>query len=111
MAGCRHPQYFGTMKPLPWIAALCLTCTLPAGAAETSLMTLANPLAGTDSTVGFSHGNEFPAIALPFPMNAWAPYTQPQHDSFYYSTRRKKSVASARRTSPALGWATMRRSP
>ena len=27
---------------------------------------LANPLQGTDSTGGFSHGNEYPAIALPF---------------------------------------------
>ncbi len=105
MAGCRHPQYFGTMKPLPWIAALCLTCTLPAGAAETSLMTLANPLAGTDSTVGFSHGNEFPAIALPFPMNAWAPYTQPQHDSFYYQYKKEKirGIRQTHQPSPWMG--------
>jgi putative alpha-1,2-mannosidase len=47
-------------------------------------VTLANPMQGTDSEFGYSHGNEYPAIALPFPMNTWAPYTQPARDSFYY---------------------------
>lgn len=47
-------------------------------------VTLVNPLMGTDSTGGYSHGNQYPAIALPFPMNTWAPYTQPERDSFYY---------------------------
>ena len=55
-----------------------------------SLVTLVNPLMGTDFTGGFSHGNEYPAIALPFPMNSWAPYTQPQRDSFFYQYRRDK---------------------
>ena len=40
-------------------------------------VTLANPMQGTDSEFRYSHGNEYPAIALPFPMNTWAPYTQP----------------------------------
>ena len=53
-------------------------------AAEFDPVHLANPLQGTDSTGSFSHGNTYPAIALPFPMNTWAPYTQPQNDSFYY---------------------------
>ena len=48
------------------------------------LFSLANPLQGTDSQHSFSHGNQYPAIALPFPMNVWAPYTEPQDDSFYY---------------------------
>ena len=54
---------------------------------DSSLVSLANPLQGTDSSRDFSHGNEYPAIALPFPMNTWAPYTQPQRDSFYYHYR------------------------
>lgn len=45
---------------------------------------LANPLQGTDSSPSFSHGNTYPAIALPFPMHTWAPYTEPRKDSFYY---------------------------
>src|SRR5882724_4050955 len=66
--------------------ALLLACfSLHAVAsAGTPPVMLANPLQGTDSVVGFSHGNEYPAIALPFPMNTWAPYTQPAQDSFYY---------------------------
>src|SRR6516225_12142395 len=49
-----------------------------------SLVELANPLQVTDSGFSFSHGNLYPPIALPFPVNTWAPYTQPQNDSFYY---------------------------
>ena len=66
---------------------------------------LANPLMGTDSVGGFSHGNEFPAIALPFPMNAWAPYTQPQRDSFYYQYRKNKirGIRQTHQPSPWMG--------
>ena len=55
-----------------------------ATAADFAPVTLVNPLMGTDSARSFSHGNEYPAIALPFPMNTWAPYTQPEKDSFFY---------------------------
>jgi predicted alpha-1,2-mannosidase len=72
------------MKPL--LCAM-LGGALSGFAADPSLVTLANPLQGTDSSFGFSHGNTYPAIALPFPMNTWAPYTQPQNDSFYYQYR------------------------
>ena len=55
--------------------------------AHDGLVCMANPLQGTDSIVEFSHGNLYPAIATPFPMNAWAPYTQAVPDSFYYQYR------------------------
>jgi len=48
---------------------------------------LANPLQGTDTREGFSHGATYPAIALPFPMNTWAPYTEPQDNSLFYQYR------------------------
>src|SRR6266567_1061212 len=51
---------------------------------------LVNPLQGTDSTQGYSHGNQYPAVAVPFPMNTWAPYTQPESDSFFYQYRQNK---------------------
>ena len=52
-----------------WAFALSVTSL----AEDARPVSLVNPLMGTDSTDGFSHGNEFPAaIALPFPMNAWA---------------------------------------
>jgi len=73
--------------------------------AEVGQVSLANPLQGTDSTGGFSHGNEYPAIALPFPMNVWAPYTQPQRDSFYYQYRQNKirGIRQTHQPSPWIG--------
>ena len=69
------------------------------------LVKLANPMQGTDSTGGFSHGNTFPAIALPFPMNVWAPYTQPAKDTFYYQYRQNKirGIRQTHQPSPWIG--------
>ena len=76
-----------------------------AGGTEPSLVTLANPLQGTDSQFSFSHGNLYPAIALPFPMNTWAPYTQPQNDSFYYQYRHHTfcGIRQTHQPSPWIG--------
>lgn len=74
-------------------------------AAETEPVLLANPLQGTDSTRGFSHGNSFPAIALPFPMNVWSPYTQPARDPFYYQYRQNliRGIRQTHQPSPWIG--------
>ena len=75
------------------LKALCVLCSLSASlalAAEVEPVTLVNPLMGTDSSRSFSHGNQYPAIALPFPMNTWAPYTQPEKDSFFYQYDQNK---------------------
>lgn len=66
-------------------------------------MFLADPLQGTDSSFPYSHGNEYPAIALPFPMNTWAPYTQPVKDSFYYQYRQPK-LRGIRQTHQPSPW-------
>ncbi len=71
--------------------------------AATPPVMLANPLQGTDSTSGYSHGNQYPAIALPFPMNVWAPYTQPARDSFYYQYRQGK-IRGLRQTHQPSPW-------
>lgn len=76
---------------------------VPAFAEEPSPVTLANPLQGTDSTGGFSHGNTYPAISLPFPMNKWAPYTQPYRDSFFYQYRQNK-ILGIRQTHQPSPW-------
>ena len=93
------------------LSAVCLAlCCLSPGsapAAEAPLFTLVNPLMGTDSTGGFSHGNEYPAIAVPFPMNTWAPYTQPQRDSFFYQYRQNK-IRGIRQTHQPSPWITSR---
>src|SRR5690349_12265422 len=71
------------MKAITALIAGGFFCASAVGA-ETSLVTLANPLQGTDDPVNFSHGNEYPAIALPFPMNVWAPYTEPASERLFY---------------------------
>lgn len=74
-------------------------------AEENSLLSLVNPLQGTDSIFEFSHGNLYPAIATPFPMNAWAPYTQPVPDSFYYQYRQStfRGIRQTHQPSPWIG--------
>ena len=71
--------------------------------APAALVSLVNPMQGTDSTPGFSHGNEYPAICLPFPMNTWAPYTQPERDAFYYQYRQPK-IRGIRQTHQPSPW-------
>jgi len=69
---------------------LVLFLTFAALGNDVALVDLANPLQGTDSRDGFSHGNTYPTIALPFPENTWSPYTEPQRDSFFYQYRHHK---------------------
>lgn len=80
-------------------------CVQPGATKSAALVTLADPMQGTDSQPGFSHGNEFPAIALPFPMNVWAPYTKPQSDSFYYAYRQNqiRGIRQTHQPSPWIG--------
>lgn len=74
------------MKKKPFRLAMILNIALAshAFAGDRQLFLLANPLQGTDSRDGFSHGNTYPEIALPFPENSWAPYTKPQPQSAFY---------------------------
>jgi predicted alpha-1,2-mannosidase len=93
------------MKTLKIILVLC-GLSLSVGAfAESGPVALANPLQGTDSARNFSHGNEYPAIALPFPMNTWAPYTQPASDSFFYAYSQNKirGIRETHQPSPWIG--------
>ena len=76
---------------------------ISASGAEPSLVTLANLLQGTDDPTNFSHGNIFPAIALPFPMNVWAPYTERKIISCFINIDTTRSAACARRMSRAGG--------
>ena len=78
------------MNTLRLLIIVCLLGAASTRAANPSPVSLVNPLQGTDSNGGYSHGNEDPAIALPFPMNPWAPYTRPASDSFYYQYRDTK---------------------
>jgi len=93
------------MKRSGFLITLLTLGALTGLAAGPALVSLANPMQGTDSTGSFSHGNTFPAIAMPFPMNAWAPYTQPQRDSFYYQYRQSKirGIRQTHQPSPWIG--------
>jgi predicted alpha-1,2-mannosidase len=75
------------MKRLAALFVPLLFGTISVLADEPWPVMLANPLQGTDTRDGFSHGATHPAIALPFPMNTWAPYTEPQNNSFFYQYR------------------------
>ena len=46
---------------------------------------LVNPLMGTDSEFRLSHGNTYPAIALPWGMNFWSPQTRPMGNGWAYT--------------------------
>src|SRR5690606_9199 len=99
----RSGSFSEPMKHTFVLTALSALGLISASAAEPSLVHLANPLQGTDSVGDFSHGNTFPAIALPFPMNVWAPYTQPAKDSFYYQYRQNK-IRGIRQTHQPSPW-------
>ncbi len=65
LAGCGHP---GEQAEMPIAPA-----------------DLANPLMGTDSEYLLSHGNTYPAVALPFGMNFWTPQTRRNGDGWAYT--------------------------
>lgn len=46
---------------------------------------LASPLMGTDSEYLLSHGNTYPAVAMPFGMNFWTPQTRKNGDGWAYT--------------------------
>jgi predicted alpha-1,2-mannosidase len=91
------------MKMHKVLLALCCLGSSAVMATEFNPVALVNPLQGTDSAPDFSHGNEYPAIALPFPMNTWAPYTQPAADSFFYQYNQDK-IRGLRQTHQPSPW-------
>lgn len=90
------------IKPLKLFSIF--TCLTSIAAAE-DLVNLVNPLQGTDSVREFSHGNTYPAVAMPFAMNSWSPFTQPVKDSFYYQYRSDKlrGLRQTHQPSPWIG--------
>ena len=54
------------MKKLICFFNLCLLLVSCGHKSQVSLVSLVNPLMGTESTFEFSHGNTYPAVAVPW---------------------------------------------
>uniref|UniRef100_UPI004028E96A GH92 family glycosyl hydrolase n=1 Tax=Prevotella sp. TaxID=59823 RepID=UPI004028E96A len=61
-----------------------------------------NPLMGSDSDHGLSTGNTYPAIAMPWGMNFWAPQTGKMGDGwiYTYSARKIRGLKQTHQPSP-----------
>ena len=69
------------------ISLLCglLLNVVPMGAAsQPDLVRYVNTLQGTLSNFGLSHGNTFPATAMPYAQHMWTPQTGPNGEGFKY---------------------------
>lgn len=71
------------------LLALLITTVAPGCKTESDTTSdpveLVSPLMGTDSEFLLSHGNTYPAIALPFGMNFWTPQTRKNGDGWAYT--------------------------
>ena len=76
------------------------TCILFAG--EPDLLQYVNTLQGTDSDFGFSNGNTYPTIAVPFPMHAFSPQTGENGNGwkYQYDSTRIRGFQQAHQCSP-----------
>ncbi len=72
------------MKKLICCFYLCLLLVSCRQDVQPSLATLVNPLMGTSSTYEFSHGNTYPAVAVPWGMNFWSPQTGENGSGWMY---------------------------
>ena len=70
--------------------------------AQTDLTRYVNPLIGTDSSFELSNGNTYPAIALPWGMNFWAPQTGKMGDGwgYQYSANKLRGFKQTHQPSP-----------
>lgn len=72
------------MKRLIYYFSLCLLFASCGQRSQISLTSLVNPLMGTESTFEFSHGNTYPAVAVPWGMNFWSPQTGENGSGWMY---------------------------
>ena len=66
---------------------------------------LANTLMGADSIMRYSHGNTYPAVALPFGMNFWSPQTGVNGYGWSYTYRggQIRGLKQTHQPSPWIG--------
>lgn len=66
-------------------------------------VSLVNPFMGTESTYAFSHGNTYPAIAVPWGMNFWSPQTGDNRSGWMFSYN-DKEIRGFRQTHQPSPW-------
>ena len=66
------------------IACASLSVSAEKKAADSDPVAYVNTLQGTNSHFGLSHGNTFPATAMPFAQHMWTPQTGKNGDGFKY---------------------------
>ena len=67
-----------------FLSFLLLAATSFAAQRQRDLTQYVNTLQGTHSNFGLSHGNTFPATAMPFAVHMWTPQTGPNGEGFKY---------------------------
>ncbi len=88
------------------LSVLMFFCTLSLlSAQERALLPVdyVNPLVGTQSDFYLSNGNTYPAVGLPYGMNAWTPQTGKNGDGWQYTYTAKK-IAGIKQTHQPSPW-------
>ena len=91
------------MKKLICFFNLCLLLVSCGQKSQVSLVSLVNPLMGTESTFEFSHGNTYPAVAVPWGMNFWSPQTGENGSGWMY-TYKDSLIRGFRQTHQPSPW-------
>lgn len=67
------------------IAIIILIFTLSFSPKAENFVDYVNTLMGTESTYSFSHGNTYPAVAVPWGVNFWSPQTGENRNGWMYA--------------------------
>ena len=90
------------MKRKIGIAGLLILLTTASLQAR-ELVDYVNPLMGTESTFEFSHGNTYPAVAVPWGVNFWTPQTGENRSGWIY-TYTDEEIRGFRQTHQPSPW-------
>ena len=85
------------------LAAGCSTREEKPALVPRNLVDLVNPLVGTASSYSLSHGNTYPAVAVPWGMNFWTPQTGKMGDGWGY-TYQSDSIRGIKQTHQPSPW-------
>lgn len=90
------------MKKLLFTLAVIFALSVQAQSAF-SPVDYVNPIMGTASVPSFSHGNTYPAVAMPWGMNFWSPQTGKNRSGWMYSYN-DKEIRGFRQTHQPSPW-------